>query len=390
MQIHWMLHVDSLAPSGQTSQTRGCKVKSVVEHTQKKNLEYFLPDREIAVDESTIGFKGRVAWKMYNPQKPTKWGLRVFALCDSATGYVCTFEPYYGQQTTQTLPYAEQQFPARIVLHLVDQLLQSANGDGFHLYTDRYYTSPRLATALLEKNVYLTGTVMKNRQGLPLSSKQRLKMQHLETRAWVKNEEVVFLMWQDKRQVFMLSTCFGAETEDIERRAKGGIETIEKPTMIVSYTKFMGAVDRADHYMSSYAFTRKSLKWWRKMFLWLLEVAIVNSYILYWRHSDSAQRNHLKYRERSVTQLASDVRNFNRQRRGRPSTFDHAERLNGRLHLISQLPSGQLKDCAVCSDRSSGNRHKTSYACTTCSRKPGLHPNTCFARYHTVLDYKNF
>lgn len=26
----------------------------------------------------------------------------------------------------------------------------------------------------------------------------------------------------------------------------------------------MGAVDRADHYCASYAFSRKSMKWWRK------------------------------------------------------------------------------------------------------------------------------
>ena len=160
--------------------------------------------------------------------------------------------------------------------------------------------------------------------------------------------------------------------------------------MIVSYTKFMGAVDRADHYMASYAFNRKSLKWWRKLFFWLLEMAIVNSYILYCRHSPSAQRNHLKYRERLIIQLVSDVRNSNRDQRGRPSTSDRAERLNGHLHLIDQLPGGRLKDCAVCSDRSGpGGRHKTSYVCTTCSRNPGLHPSSCFSRYHSLQDYKS-
>lgn len=33
----------------------------------------------------------------------------------------------------------------------VDQLLQRANVDGFHLNTDRYYKSPRLGAAFLEK-----------------------------------------------------------------------------------------------------------------------------------------------------------------------------------------------------------------------------------------------
>ena len=30
-----------------------------------------------------------------------------------------------------------------------------------------------------------------------------------------------------------------------------------------------------------YSIKRKSKKWWRKLMFWLLEVAIVNSYILY-------------------------------------------------------------------------------------------------------------
>jgi hypothetical protein len=43
----------------------------------------------------------------------------------------------------------------------------------------------------------------------------------------------------------------------------------------------MGGVDISDQYISSYNFIRKSKKWWRKMFFWLLEVAVVNSFILY-------------------------------------------------------------------------------------------------------------
>ena len=42
----------------------------------------------------------------------------------------------------------------------------------------------------------------------------------------------------------------------------------------------MGAVGHSDHLCTSYNFTRKTLKWWRKMFFLLLEVATVNSYIL--------------------------------------------------------------------------------------------------------------
>lgn len=74
---------------------RGSKVQSVVTHMKQKLLENFMPFSDTAVDESTIGFKGCVAFKMYNPQKPTKWGILIYVLADCATGYICCFEPYY-------------------------------------------------------------------------------------------------------------------------------------------------------------------------------------------------------------------------------------------------------------------------------------------------------
>lgn len=44
------------------------------------------------------------------------------------------------------------------------------------------------------------------------------------------------------------------------RFIRGGTnEVIEKPSVVVGYTKSMGGVDRADQYASSYCFLRKSL-----------------------------------------------------------------------------------------------------------------------------------
>ena len=43
--------------------------------------------REIAIDESMIGFKGRLHFIQYMPKKPTKWGMKAFVLADSSSGY---------------------------------------------------------------------------------------------------------------------------------------------------------------------------------------------------------------------------------------------------------------------------------------------------------------
>ena len=47
--------------------------------------EAYTPSRDIAVDESIIGFKGRLSWIQYMPKKPTKWEIKAWVLADSRT-----------------------------------------------------------------------------------------------------------------------------------------------------------------------------------------------------------------------------------------------------------------------------------------------------------------
>ena len=51
---------------------------------------------EIAVDESMIGFKGRLHFIQYKPKKPTKWGMKAFVLADSSSGYTHAWRLYTG------------------------------------------------------------------------------------------------------------------------------------------------------------------------------------------------------------------------------------------------------------------------------------------------------
>lgn len=200
------------------------------------------------------------------------------------------------------------------------------------------------------------------------------------------------LAFFDKRVVSMVSTCHKPDTEVVKRILKRGVsETYKKPKVIIDYTKNMGAVDRADHYCSSYAFTRKTVKWWRKLFFWLVEVAIVNSYHL-WSIDREEKKlpamDHLQYRRKLIEQLVDGCRNRSRKR-GRPSTTDNEERLNGKPHFIAKKPNNSTKDCVVCSKRNiPGGRKETTYFCETCSRHPGCHPGKCFKDYHTKKIYK--
>ena len=144
--------------------------------------------------------------------------------------------------------------------------------------------------------------------------------------------------FHEKRLVTMLSTFFGPQTQLITGYRKKQPVQFEKPTVILEYTKFMGGVDRADQYCGCYGFTR-SCKWWKKLFFWLMEVAVVKSYILYSldkKESGEKLQTHLSYRRYLITQLVGNVRNRNSRKRGRPSSSDLEERLSGKMHFIMQ------------------------------------------------------
>ncbi|XP_023724806.1 piggyBac transposable element-derived protein 4 isoform X2 [Cryptotermes secundus] len=233
--------------------------------------------------------KGKIIFKTYDPKKPTKCGIRLFVLVDSDTGYVHSIIPYYGKLTgdVYNLPYSEKPLTSRIVLSLMDKLGLSVSGvEGYHLFTDRYYSSVKLAQELDNQKCHTTGTIIADRVGNPKPVRQGAmkKMKSGDTCSY-RSRNVLLMGWKDKRVVLMMSTYHDTSMEKIVTIQKGGQQKeIQKPVCVLDYAKHVGGINRSDHYCATYAFIRKSLKWWRKLFFWCLEVCIVNSYILYSSH----------------------------------------------------------------------------------------------------------
>lgn len=49
----------------------------------------------MAINESTISFKGKVYFRVYNPNKPTKFGMKLVVVSDSKNGYIYDFIPNF-------------------------------------------------------------------------------------------------------------------------------------------------------------------------------------------------------------------------------------------------------------------------------------------------------
>jgi hypothetical protein len=154
----------------------------------------------------------------------------------------------------------------------------------------------------------------------------------------------------------------------------------------------MGGVDRSDHFCATYAFIRKSLKWWRKLFFWCLEVCIVNSYILYSRKKGQIGLkpvSHVTYRRALVDNLVGSTRIS--RKRSHLGSADREERLNKASHFIYHYDAKKHKDYIVCSNRKvKGARRETYFYCKTCTNQPAMCPGECFERYHTLENFRRF
>lgn len=52
----------------------------------------------VTLDEKLQSFKGRCPFRQYMPNKPAKYGIKIFALCDSVNCYTSNLKVYVGTQ----------------------------------------------------------------------------------------------------------------------------------------------------------------------------------------------------------------------------------------------------------------------------------------------------
>ena len=141
---------------------------------------------------------------------------------------------------------------------------------GYHVLTDNHYNSLSLTDSLSSKETYITGTIRKGRKRNPkkvISTK--LKKSQM---VWKSKRDITVAKWKDKRDVLMISNAHIPKMTTVTNR-KGN-------DMVKDCKNAISDIDRSDQMLSYNSGLRKTLNWYQKARLHILEMFLIDALYL--------------------------------------------------------------------------------------------------------------
>lgn len=377
----------------------------------------------LCVDEQMCSTKARHHLRQYMPNKPHKWGVKLFVLCNSF-GYAYRFEVYNGAGDNVILPDCPDLGASA---NVVVRLTQTVPDFQHHIvYFDNFYTSVPLLVYLRSRGIYSLGTVRAKRVPnckLPLDKelKDEPRGYSCEFTANAHGVDISSVSWKDNKIVRLLSTYVGvkpfartatvpqhpAKAARYDRKQKKYLE-VDCPQIIREYNAHMGGVDLMDGLMGRYHIRTKTMNVIMRLFYHFIDMACTNAFILHRRilaekRNDSSCDEDLDpielpdFRISIAEALVS--KNVFKKRVGRPSSRTATpteeletpyrptgkrvihppddERYDLYEHFPKQLGKNERKKkCKLC------KTSETKTYCTKCNVTLCFGEKNCFWNYH--------
>ena len=193
---------------------------------------YCSPRQQLSLDEGMIPTKNRFASKQYICDKPVRWGIKSFLLCEAKTGYILDAEIYTGRVRDRRWPLLGS---AGNVVRLLVENLQVTNKNPM-LFMDRFYNSVALFPLLKnELGVVAAGTIMPSHKHYPKELGRRLTERGLyEFRC---RGALCAIAWKDRKPIHFLSNYQDTRrASTVNRRVGDWLAQLTVPQLEVDYT----------------------------------------------------------------------------------------------------------------------------------------------------------
>lgn len=272
------LHCNDNSKIPQDNQDKLLKIRPLIENFNKTFETVYRGTRALSVDESMVAFKGRSSIKQYNPMKPVKRGYKLWTIADQH-GYILRFEVYQGKYGTINHEFGKYGLGERVVL----ELTKKEWGKNRIVYFDNFFSSVPLLEKLKCEQTFACGTIRTNKKYLPKNMQNNDKL--MKRGDWdyrFSSQDIGVFKWRDNKIVTFISNFHGNQESSVTRKQKdGSVVELHCPEVVKDYNKYMGGVDHADRLRSCYGVSRRSKKWWHKLFWGLLDICFVNAYVVY-------------------------------------------------------------------------------------------------------------
>nr|CAH7758864.1 unnamed protein product [Callosobruchus chinensis] len=304
------------------------------------------------IDEMLVAFRGRCSFIQYMAKKPAKYGLKIYAMCDSQTYYTYNLEIYCGIQKDG--PYVCSNKPFDLVKRLVKPLEKSNR----NITTDNYFSSILLLTTV---GLTFLGTLRKNKAEIPppFVTENRNLVPGNYLFGCQDDKTLVSLVTKKKKVVLVLSTLHDTDTVD---------ELTGKPIQIADYNSTKGGVDTVDLMCSRITTSRRTQRWPMNIFFRLLDIAGINSFRIFQMNNPFDKSIRRRYLYNLSLELMKE--NFKERAKLRTLPKDLSLFLESyREPTVHQPPlQTQPNQRAICHVCGSKKNHRTQLACKDCRK----------------------
>jgi hypothetical protein len=292
MQIKRFFKISRPADDERNKDDKTHKFKELWDDFMNRCKMSFWPAQQVGIDEAIKRFKGRCSFKQYIKSKPVRWGIKIFCVCCSLTGYLWNACVYVGKNETEV----DRKEEVSVTHLLVRTLLSPLSGKNHIVHMDNWFTSIPLVNDLANMLIWSCGTVRVNRSGLckevTMTKKEEAQLKkNPGTTRWAVYGNLCYLAWFAKRAVHVVTNCYlpisepGNESSSVKHwfteKGEKTQKEIPRPPAVHQYNLYMGAVDMFDQYRSYVQLELRTRKFWHPIFWFILEATLINSWLLY-------------------------------------------------------------------------------------------------------------
>ena len=209
------------------------KVRPMLDRMLPLFRRYYSPSQQLSLDEGMIPTKNRLAIKQNIRDKPARWGIKSFLLCEAKTSYILDAEIYTGRVRDRHWPLLGS--AGSVVRHLVEN--SQVTNKNHMLFMDRFYNSFALFHMLKkELGVLAAGTVMPSRKHYPKELGRRLTERgRYEFRC---RGALCAIAWKDRKPIHFLSNYHDPRrASTVNRRVGDRLAQLTAPQLVVDYTR---------------------------------------------------------------------------------------------------------------------------------------------------------